>query len=98
KCIDRSNYLNLLPNLTYNSSKDKLKDFIKYQSNTSYSIEERMSPNAFENFLTGLKKQTFGKDKLNYISTINSSTSFSVAQIHVILKALSFDDEKLDAA
>ncbi|MCE2962202.1 MAG: DUF4476 domain-containing protein [Chitinophagales bacterium] len=52
----------------------------------------------FTNFLNSIRKQSFEKDKDNYIRTYMNSALMNTAQIKQVLKLMSFDATKLDLA
>ena len=52
----------------------------------------------FNNFIASIKKQSFEKDKDQYIKTYMKNAYMSTAQIKQILKQLNFDATKLDLA
>lgn len=52
----------------------------------------------FTSFLNSIRKQSFEKDKDNYIKTYMKNAYLNVAQVKQVLKLLNFDATKLDIA
>lgn len=96
-CLNKGSYLSLLDLFTFQSSKDKFIEVIK-RRNRQVKYPTRMSQNEFDVFLKQVKGQSFDKDKTDLISSYGNSVSFTILEIKSVLKAFSFDEERLKAA
>jgi hypothetical protein len=56
-----------------------------------------MSPEAFSNFITSLRKTPFSKDKLGLIDLTVGYSYFTVSQIKQVITMMTFSDEKFEA-
>lgn len=56
-----------------------------------------MSPEAFSNFMSSLRKAPFSKDKLGLIDLTVGYSYFTVPQIKQVINMISFSDEKFEA-
>lgn len=58
-----------------------------------------MNNQEFVTFLTALKRNaSFDKDKITIISSIARNTNFTSSQVQTLIKAMSFDDNRLEVA
>jgi hypothetical protein len=65
------------------------------QGNTATNSTAEMD---FEGFLTSIQKQSFDKDKVNYVKTYMKNAYLTTDQIKKIVKDITFDASRLDAA
>lgn len=79
--------------------------FLTFLQNPSQSMTPDPNPQStemaeidFNSFLQALKKQSFEKDKDNFVKTYMKNAYLSTQQINQVLKHLSFDATKLDLA
>lgn len=66
--------------------------------NRSYRGVTTMRGNDFEIFYRMFKEQAFDKDKLNFFRMQKNSVAFTSAQVGILLKEFSFDDNRLQLA
>lgn len=65
---------------------------IKPQPDPYYRL---LSPEAFQEFYTSYKKSSFDSERVRLINAISKNASFSSSQSKLILKTLTFDEERL---
>lgn len=66
--------------------------------NRSYRRGNTMQGNDFEIFYQMFKRQTFDNEKLSFFRMQKNSTAFTSAQVALLLKEFSFDDNRLQLA
>jgi hypothetical protein len=58
-----------------------------------------MNNGEFATFVNALKRNaSFDKDKIAMISSVSRNTNFTSMQVQALLKAMSFDDNRLEVA
>lgn len=68
-------------------------------SGTNTYYNNVMNPQEFNTFLIALDRNaSFDKDKISMISGVSRNTNFTSAQVQSILKAMSFDENRLEVA
>ena len=65
--------------------------------NNNFYYGNTMNNSQFSQFIVALKKNSFDDSKLVFVQQQARSTSFSSSQIRAILKAFSFDDDRVNA-
>ncbi len=96
-CVDRHNYYITLNTLDFNSSREKLMDFINaIDTDTRYRVINRVTSDDLKEIVTLLKKETFDSMRYKLAVMILNGGEFTAKQIAAMARTFSFDNNRLE--